>query len=204
MAIGLVAFDLDGTLVRDKTCVEAIASAIGREKECAAFERLRMRDIAGVTAAREAMAEWYRDYSDEELVAGLPDLALAPGTEEAFALLREQGVATAIVSITWGLAVDWFATRLGADHALGTRLTSAGIEHVWPAHKGPWLVDLRGHLGLALHEVAAVGDSDGDTELLEAAGLRFFVGDRAPAIPGLIHLQRANLLGIAHRIVAAE
>ena len=41
-------------------------------------------------------------------------------------------------------------------------------------------------------------------QLLEAAGLRFFVGDRAPAIPGLIHLQRANLLGIAHRIVAAE
>jgi phosphoserine phosphatase len=61
--IRLAAFDLDGTIVREGTCVESIARAIGREEECAAFERLEMRDVLAVTAAREAMAKWYRPYT---------------------------------------------------------------------------------------------------------------------------------------------
>ncbi len=100
------------------TCVQAIACTIGRVEECAAFDRLGMRDIEGVTAVREAMAEWCRPYSPDELVSGLADLALAPGTAEAFALLREHGVSTAIVSITWSFAVDWFAEALGECDSL--------------------------------------------------------------------------------------
>ncbi len=70
MAVRLAAFDLDGTLIRDMTCVQAIACTIGRVEECAAFDRLGMRDIEGVTAVREAMAEWCRPYSRDELVSG--------------------------------------------------------------------------------------------------------------------------------------
>jgi HAD superfamily phosphoserine phosphatase-like hydrolase len=202
MAVGLVAFDLDGTLVRGQTCVEAIARAVGRVDECAAFERLAMRDVAGVTAAREAMAEWYRPYSCGELVAGLSEVSLAPGAEEAFALLRAQGVTTAIVSMTWSFAVEWFARRLGADHAYGTRLTSTGIEHVWPAEKGRCLSDMAARLGLSSQQVAAIGDSGGDRELLEAAGVRFFVGGSAPDLSDLVHVPDADLAEIAYRIVA--
>jgi phosphoserine phosphatase len=43
--IRLAAFDLDGTLIHDRTCVESVARMIGREEECAAFERLDMRDV---------------------------------------------------------------------------------------------------------------------------------------------------------------
>jgi hydroxymethylpyrimidine pyrophosphatase-like HAD family hydrolase len=50
--------------------------------------------------------------------------------------------------------------------------------------------------------VAAVGDSDGDRELLEVAEWRFFVGEEPPDLPGLVHLAGANLLEIAHRILA--
>jgi phosphoserine phosphatase len=204
MAIELVAFDLDGTLVRGETCVEAIARRIGRSEECAAFERLSMRDVEAVTAARVAMASWYQGYSEEELVAGLSDLALAPGSEQAFDLLRARGIATAIVSITWIVAVEWFADRLGAKYVQGTRLGPTGIDHVWPEDKGPWLRDLSERLGLLPHQVAAVGDSDGDRELLEAAGLRFFVGKTPPAVSDLIHLPAARIDDIASRIVATD
>lgn len=197
IAIRLAAFDLDGTLVRGETCVQAIARSIGRSDECDAFERLSMRDVAGVTRAREAMAGWYRPYSPDELARELDGLTLAPGSEEAFRLLRRQGVATAIVSITWSFAVDWFARRLGADYAHGTRLTETGVEHVWPADKGRWLRALMKRLELHTASVAAVGDSDGDRELLECAGLRFFVGDRAPDLPQLVHMPRANMLEVA-------
>jgi haloacid dehalogenase-like hydrolase len=101
----------------------------------------------------------------------------------------------------WSFAVDWFAHRLGADYAHGTRLGPHGIEHVWPADKGPWLEALIERLSLERAAVAAVGDSDGDRELLEAAGLRFFVGDRPPNLPGLVHLPRGDMLEIARRIV---
>ncbi len=47
MAIRLAAFDLDGTLVREQTCVMAIASAIGRTEECAEFEKQSSATILG-------------------------------------------------------------------------------------------------------------------------------------------------------------
>ncbi|MDQ3893901.1 MAG: HAD-IB family phosphatase, partial [Actinomycetota bacterium] len=199
--IRLVAFDLDGTLVRDRTCVEAIACTIGREQECTAFERLDMRDVPAVAAARDEMARWYRPYRHDELTAGLSDLPLAPGSEEAFALLRERGVATAIVSITWSFAVDWFARRLCADYAHGTRLGPDGIDHVWPADKGRWLRDLTQHLALPRQAVAAIGDSDGDRELLDAAGVRYCVGEQKIAVPGIVHMPRANMLEIARQLM---
>lgn len=150
------------------------------------------------------MAGWFNDYSDEELVAGLADLSQAPGTERAFAILRSHGIATAIVSITWIVAVEWFAGRLGADYAHGTRHLPTGIDHVWPADKGRWLEDLSGKVNLHRHQVAAVGDSDNDRELLEAAGLRFFVGEAPPAIPDVVHLPDADMEGITWRIVVAD
>jgi HAD superfamily phosphoserine phosphatase-like hydrolase len=203
--IRLAAFDLDGTLVRDRTCVEAIARTISREEECAAFERLQMRGrphVLAVTAAREAMAEWYRPYTYEELTAGLSELTLAPGSEEAFALLRRHGVVTAIVSITWSFAVEWFARRLGADYAHGTRLIDGRVEHVWPADKGRWLRSLSKRLDLPQQAVAAVGDSEGDRELLEAAGVRYCVGARKVEVVDVVHMPRASILEIAQQVVA--
>jgi hypothetical protein len=93
--IRLAAFDLDGTLVRGQTCVEAIAAAIGRSDDCARFERLTMRDVPSVSAARETMAGWYEPYSRAELTAPLAELELAPGSEAAFQLLRKHGIETA-------------------------------------------------------------------------------------------------------------
>jgi HAD superfamily phosphoserine phosphatase-like hydrolase len=200
--IRLAAFDLDGTLVRHRTCVESIARMIDREEECAAFERLDMRDVLAVTAAREAMAEWYRPYTHEELTAGLSDLTLASGSEEGFAHLREHGIVTAIVSITWSFAVDWFANRLRADYAHGTRLVNGRVEHVWPTDKGSWLRQLSARLELPQQAVAAVGDSEGDRELLEAAGVRYCVGERKIEIAEVRHLPRANILEIAQQLVA--
>ncbi len=203
MPIRLAAFDLDGTLIRGVTCVEAIARQLGRTRESEELERLSMRDVAGLTAAREAMAVWCRPCTPDDLAAGLSGIPLAPGAAEAFALLRAAGVTTAIVSITWSRAVEWFGELLGADHAYGTRLSASGIEHVWPADKGRWLAEHGAALGLERSQIAAVGDSDGDRELLEAAGMRFYVGSTAPSITGTAHLPDADIAEIARRILAA-
>ena len=125
------------------------------------------------------------------------DLALAPGTEEAFSLLRSHHVSTAIVSLTLKAAVDWFAQRLGADFAVGTCITGDVIDHVWPEDKGRWLQEVATRQGLHQRELAAVGDSGGDREMLGAAGFRVFVGDRLPGIPDVLHMPGADMYEVA-------
>ncbi len=201
MPIRLAAFDLDGTLIRDRTCVEAIAGSIGRTEEAAAFECLNVRDRDAMTAARSTMAGWYRPVPTDILLREVRDLALAPGTDEAFSLLRSHHVSTAIVSLTLKAAVDWFAQRLGADFAVGTCIRGDVIDHVWPEDKGRWLQDVAMKEGLHQRELAAVGDSGGDREMLAAAGFRVFVGDRPPDIPNVLHMPGADMYEVAERIV---
>jgi phosphoserine phosphatase len=201
MPIRLAAFDLDGTLIRDRTCVEAIASSIGRTEEAAAFEGLDVRDRDAMTAARLTMAGWYRPVPTDFLLREVRDLALAPGADEAFSLLRSHHVNTAILSLTLKAAVEWFAQRLGADFAVGTTITDDRIDHVWPEDKGRWLHEVATTQGFRQRELAAVGDSEGDREMLAAAGFRVFIGDRPPDLPDVLHMPGADMNEVAERIV---
>jgi HAD superfamily phosphoserine phosphatase-like hydrolase len=201
MPIQLAAFDLDGTLIRDRTCVEAIAGSIGRTEEAAAFEDLNVRDVDAMTAARSKMAAWYRPVPTDILLREVRALALASGTDEAFRLLRRHQVSTAIVSLTLKSAVDWFAQRLGADFAVGTSMAGDVIDHVWPEDKGRWLREVATKQGLHQRELAAVGDSEGDREMLAAAGFRVFVGDQPLDLPDVLHMPGANMYEVAERIV---
>jgi phosphoserine phosphatase len=201
MPIRLAAFDLDGTPTRDRTCVEAIASSIGRTHEAAAFEGLDVRGRDAMTAARSTMASWYRPVPTEILLREVKDLALAPGTEEAFGLLRSHRVKTAILPLTLKAAVDWFAQRFGVDFALGTSITGDVIDHVWPEDKGRWLQEVATKLGLHQRELAAVGDSEGDREMLAAAGFRVYVGDQPLDIPAVLHMPGADMYEVAQLIV---
>jgi phosphoserine phosphatase len=203
MSIRLAAFDLDGTLIRDRTCIEAIVESVGRTEEAAAFESVDVRDLDAMTAARKTLVGWFRPFPTDVLLREVQKLTLAPGTDEAFTLLRSHDITTAILSLTWKPAVEWFAQRLGADFAVGTSHTDGGIEHVWPEDKGRWLRDMSLSLGLGVHEVAAVGDSDGDREMLSAAGLRICVGNPVPGLPHVLHMPDASMLEVAERIVGS-
>ncbi|HEV3479719.1 MAG TPA: HAD hydrolase family protein [Gaiellaceae bacterium] len=76
------------------------------------------------------------------------------------------------------------------------------VEHVWPADNARWLRSLTKRLGLPQQAVAAVGDSEGDRELLEAAGVRYCVGARKIAVADVVHVPCANILEIAQQMVA--
>lgn len=199
---GLVCFDLDGTLLRGRTACQVLAAPLGRSEEMLSFEGLTGREE--IAAARAAMASWYRACSREELLGPLAGAELAPGTEEGVARLREHGVEVAIASITWELAVAWFADRLKVAHYLGTGLSAEGeISHVWGRDKARWLDSLARALHVSPDRVAAVGDSDGDAEMLRSAHLRFFVGEDLPRdLPGVHHLPGADVAEVADRILS--
>ena len=193
--VALVAFDLDGTIVRGgTTCLEAVAAALGRGDELAAFADIDYRDAGRLAAAREQVAAWFAGLERSDLVAPLAQLPLASGAREAFALLRSRGVSSAIVSVTWEFAVEWYARLLGADAHIGTRLEQDGtITHFGPADKRQWLSARAQALRIPSSKLAAIGDSDADFEMLALAGRAIHVGARAPALPHLWHFPDGDL-----------
>ncbi len=157
-------------------------------------------------AAREEMADWYSAFTLGYLCEQLTATRVAPGVDAGFTLLRDHGFKIAIVSLTWEFAVEWFAERLGADHSVGTGLSSGGvITHFWPQDKALWLTRLAAKLGVDTKDVAAVGDSSGDIPMLLSVGHRYWVGQTTPPqLNGkVIHEPAGDMRLVAHRIVEA-
>jgi phosphoserine phosphatase len=198
--VRLVAFDLDGTLIRGPTICESLAAALGKLSRMQEIERLK--EPEQICAARQEMLGWYGQPLSA-LCKYLSDVTVAPGALEAFELLAQCGVQTAIVSITWSFAVEWFARRFGVPAWIGTGAQSGEIQHVWPSDKPVWLSRHANSLGIGMSDVAAVGDSGGDVPMLAAVGHPFFVGAHLPAeIAHAVHAPDADLREIAQRILA--
>jgi len=200
---GLVAFDLDGTLLRGPTICEILATPVARVRETREFEAASTQ--AEVAAGRVAMARWYREVPMSALLSSLESARWAPGVAPGIDLLRRSGIEVAIASITWRFAVRWFADQLNIQWHLGTELLEdGGVAHVWPEDKGRWLRNLASELLVPAERVAAVGDSRGDVELLRAASLRIFVGSALPTdFANVQHLPDESIDAVARRIVDA-
>ena len=201
---GLAAFDLDGTLLRGPAVCEVLAQALGRLDHMKQWEAL----IAGlsdidIAAAREEMVRWYREMPLAELTSRLRSVTNAPRASEGITLLRRHGVAVAIASITWEFAVAWFARQLHVDYFVGTRLEPEGtLLHFWPRDKVTWLQGLRDTLRIPAGRMAAIGDSGGGVEMLQAVRHPVFVGATLPSgLPGVTHLPGADIATVAHRII---
>ena len=198
---GLVAFDLDGTLLRGPTVCQLLATEIGRGEEMKALECLTSE--AAVTEARLEMARWYDGIPRARLLASLRQARWAPGAAEGVARLQRNGIEVVIASVTWHFAVAWMGEQLGISKCLGTRLSSNGrVGHVWPRDKGRWVRRLVSDLAVPPDRVGAVGDSDGDFELLGAARVRIHVGAAlSPRWPEVIHVPDGDISSIADRIL---
>jgi phosphoserine phosphatase len=112
--------------------------------------------------------------------------------------LRQAGIVTAIVSITWEFAAEWLAAELGAGYYVGTRLLGDGsVEHFWPEDKAVWLKELMRRQGIRRDETVAVGDSWRDVPMLEAAGVRVYVGKVLPRELTAVHLPDGDVGDVA-------
>jgi len=192
--VRLVAFDVDGTLLRGATVCELLAEPLGFAERMRELERNLSRE-EDVRAASEEMAGWYAGRRYEELCQPLRDVELAPGAVNGVRLLRERGISVALVSVTWSFAIGVLARRLGVDDCVGTDLLGDGtIRYFRPPHKADWLAERASSLGVALDEVAAVGDSRGDWHMLRCAGRAYYVGPEVPPPElGALHRPAADI-----------
>lgn len=90
--------------------------------------------------------------------------------------VRRAGIDVAIVSGRDSAAVTRRAAELGIGRVL------QGV-----AEKGAALESLRTELGLAVHEVACIGDDTPDLPMLQRAGLAIGVADAHPAVREAVH-----------------
>jgi phosphoserine phosphatase len=196
----LVAFDLDGTLIRGDTVCEALARKLGhleRMRELEAIHEER-QDRESLRSLRQELAVYYRGVPAIELQSCLSALTLAPGAREGLELLRRAGITSAIVSITWQFAAEWLAAELGVEYYVGTRLLDDGsVDHFWPEDKAVWLEELMRRRGVRRDETVAVGDSWRDVPMLQAVGVAVYLGTVLP--PGLaaIHLPHGDIRDVA-------
>ena len=203
----LVAFDLDGTLLRGDSVWEAIARGIGRLERVREMEQFLLPDqVPEIAAAREESAGWFSSFTNEDLLEYVASIQIAPGIDEGFELLREHGFKIAVVSLTWEFAVEWFAKRFGGDYFVGTGISPDGqISHFWPEDKALWVAGLADKLGVDMRDVAAVGDTRGDAPMLLAVGHPYWVGETVPAeLDGkVVHEPDGDIRVVVERIVRA-
>ena len=203
MIRGIAVFDLDGTLLRGDTVCELLAKPLSRLAQMRQFETLTQE--AEIADARTQMARWYEGHSQDSLQNYLKEAKWAPGALQAVRELQQGNVLVAIASITWKFAVQWFADQLSVRHYIGTDIKEDGvIAHVWPRDKAQWLLDLVRHYEVSRSQVAAIGDSWGDAEMLRVANLSFFVGKTPlPGLSSATHLPNADLRTVSQSILEA-
>jgi phosphoserine phosphatase len=202
--IRLVAFDLDGTLTRGLTCMEAIADALGFADQMAAWEQSRTEQE--LIAARLGMWEHLKHGSSQDITAAIAGIPLAPGAADGIAALRAAGIRTVIVSLTLAQCAEYFAAHLGADAHIGTEPDgNGGFRHVFPANKPALLAQHARALGIPAQQVAAAGDSPGDIPMLRAARTSIYVGATLPdGFTPTWHLPQAPIDEIARIILAPD
>jgi phosphoserine phosphatase len=181
---GLVAFDMDSTLINIE-CVDEIAAAAGLKAEVAAITEATMRgEIADFKESlRRRVA----------LLAGVPEAALHeiaqsrlqlnPGVEAFVAACRGAGLKTLLVSGGFTFFSDRVAARLAMDRARANvleivdgHLTGRMIRQPWGdicdgAEKRRTLLEMCAELGIEPARAIAVGDGANDLPMMGAAGL---------------------------------
>ena len=181
---GLVAFDMDSTLINIE-CVDEIAAVAGRRDEVAAITEAAMRgEIADYKESlRRRLA----------LLRGVPVAALErvyshhlqfnPGVEAFVRACQAAGLKTLLISGGFTFFSERIRERLGLDFARANmlavedgRLTGGLVERPWGdivdgAEKRRVVLEVCELMGIGAEQAIAVGDGANDLPMMAVAGL---------------------------------
>ena len=181
---GLIAFDMDSTLINIE-CVDEIAAAAGKKDEVAAITEAAMRgEIADYKQSLRQRVALLAGVS----VRHLEDvykrrLQLNPGAEKLVAACRAAGMKVLLVSGGFTFFTDRIRDRLAIDftrsNVLGIedgKLTGAMVDQPWGdicdgEEKRRMLLQTCAQLGIAASQAIAMGDGANDLPMMSAAGL---------------------------------
>ena len=178
MALKLVVFDIDGTLLRPKSSWQLLHDHFGTDNRemLARYLRHEVSDTEFVARDLELWAAANGGPVDAATVNRALDRAEPlPGAAEAVAGLHAAGVVTAIISggidyLAQKLAAEWSMAEAHANPLFDSPVGLQGEIRVSGHAKAPVMRDVMARHGVSRDEVAAVGDTVVDLDLFALAG----------------------------------
>jgi phosphoserine phosphatase len=174
----VVAFDLDGTLLRGSTVSICLATRAARGEELRALEARFVRGEISNAVIADASASWLAGCGVEELESALWSETWIDGIAETVDAVHAAGAEAIVATITWRHAAEAVARRFGFDAACGTgmdaqagRLTGTISGYFDEVDKADFVEEHCRARGVPMAEVAAVGDSRSDIPLFGRVGL---------------------------------
>lgn len=185
----LVAFDMDGTLVEEKSCWRLIHRRFGCEEE--ALKDLRAWEKGEIDYPefmRRDIALWKPTPHISQINEILSNFKLAPKAPEVLSEIAERGYETVILTGGLDLLAEKIARKLQIPHVLANGLKlddngyleGEGVFRVDPSRKWMSLRPLIDELGIGMEECVCVADSKYDLELLQRVGMGIAIGDDGP------------------------
>lgn len=188
MRYKLVAFDMDGTLVKEESCWWLIHRCFGTEKQAREnLETWARGEIDYPEFMRRDIRLWQPVPHISQIERLLSGIELAPNAPEVITGIHRMGGEVVIITGGLDLLANRVARELGIEHVLANGLevdergylTGEGIFVVDPLRKHEALEKLTKLMGLSLNQCVAVGDSKWDTSFLKHAGLGVAIGPDA-------------------------
>ena len=178
VTVGLVCFDMDGTLVKIES-INALAKAIGKGIE---MEKLTLQAMRGDVGFRDNFIGRVRMLAglSVEVVQNLAaEMPFADGLENLMFNLQSKNIKTAIITGNFNLFGEALKERFGFDYIFTTEpeiengvLTGEICGDVIDAGaKERILRNLSMELNIPIENIIAVGDGANDIPMLEAAGV---------------------------------
>ncbi len=174
---GIVAFDLDGTLLPDTTVSLHLGpwlsnDDIGELEQLYAEGRITNAEIA------EHEAVLFRGRRREDAWRQLEHLKFIDGLAETVTWIRDSSLVPVIATVTSSMAAEFVRRRYGFAAASGCELgeTDEGVflgtitKHFEAESKVTFVRELAEELNLGLKDVVAIGDSTSDLPLFRKAG----------------------------------
>lgn len=176
-AAGIVAFDLDGTLLPKTTVSLHLGPWLGHH-DIPQLERLFADGKITNAQIAEREAIFYKDRRRHDVWRQLGTLEFISGVAETIAWLKSRSLVPIIATVTSSLAADFVRERFGFAAASGCELaeTDDGVllggvaRHFAAEDKVTFVEKVAERFGLGLNHVVAIGDSASDIPLFHAAG----------------------------------
>ncbi|MDO8057060.1 MAG: HAD-IB family phosphatase [Candidatus Hermodarchaeota archaeon] len=175
---GLIAFDLDGTLVYIGSAWSWIHRLLGTlERAKPNAEQYFAGKIDYTRWAELDVALWHGVPLNHIETAVQRGIELIPNASELISTLRSYGFKTAIISSGLAVFANQAQAQLQIDYSRANRLLTdtkgqiCGVEvHVAFENKGEVLEDIAKDLRIPLNACVAIGDSRNDISMFQRAG----------------------------------
>lgn len=193
--IRLAVLDVDGTLKRAESPYQYLHQRLG-------VQRLAETNRELALAGRISYGEWLR--RDAALWAGqrvahiqqlLAENPFLPGAPELLRALKQRGVIVALVSAGFTLNTDPIMAEFGLDYVLANELTAVdgildggSVNLVPEGGKAAFARTLMARLGIPPEQTLGAGDTKGDLELFDCAGLRIAVNPKSDLLRARAHV----------------